>query len=142
MTFFYYFRYYKEFLESSFYRKYQIDMLTSNRLHLIDILYNESIMFYFMEVCDKCSVYVTVSKLKVVRLFACLLIDSRCFGRPDKTLFSFICSCMIVKIHVGRTCISPNTRIVSQQALLLFGSYMFLHFILKELVHSSSLYMQ
>ena len=56
-------------------------MLTSNRLHLIAILYNESIMFYFMEVCHKCSVYVTVYKLKVVRLFAFLLIAAASVDR-------------------------------------------------------------
>ena len=86
-------------------------------------------MFYFMEVCDKCSVYVTVYKLKVVRLFVCLLIAAASVDRRRPCFRLFVYA--LLEIHVGRTCISPNTRIVSQQALLLFGSYMFLHFVLK-----------
>lgn len=43
-------RCYKEFLESPYYRKYQVDMLTAGRVGLLDILYNDNMMFYFMEV--------------------------------------------------------------------------------------------
>jgi len=46
------FRYYKDFLDSTFYRKYQIDILTSGKLQLLDVLYNDNAMGYFMEVCD------------------------------------------------------------------------------------------
>ncbi|KAF6033379.1 AKAP10 [Bugula neritina] len=44
---------YKQFLESSFYRRYQVQMIVDGRLHLIDILYNDAIMFYFTEFVEQ-----------------------------------------------------------------------------------------
>ena len=43
-------RYFQSFLRSEFHCKYQIDILTSGRVYLADILYNDSATFYFMEV--------------------------------------------------------------------------------------------
>ena len=43
-------RYFPAFLTSSFYCKHQIDILTSGKVFLSDILYNPNAMFYFMEV--------------------------------------------------------------------------------------------
>lgn len=42
-----------EFLESDFYAKYTIDVLTSNTLKLCDILYSETALFYFMEFLEQ-----------------------------------------------------------------------------------------
>jgi hypothetical protein len=44
-------RYFNEFLRSDFYCKHQIDVLTGGNIDLADILYNETALFYFMEVC-------------------------------------------------------------------------------------------
>lgn len=41
--------YFPTFLGSSFYFKHQIDILTSGKVFLSDIMYNENAMFYFME---------------------------------------------------------------------------------------------
>lgn len=41
------------FLTSIFYCKYTVDVLTSDNLTLHDILYNESILFYFMEFLEQ-----------------------------------------------------------------------------------------
>lgn len=43
-------RYFPDFLRSEFHCKYQVDILTSGRVYLADILYNESATSYFMEV--------------------------------------------------------------------------------------------
>ncbi|KAJ2952702.1 hypothetical protein O0L34_g7045 [Tuta absoluta] len=50
--------YFNGFLESHFYIKAQIDILTSGSLSLEDILYNESVLFYFTEYLEQesCSV--------------------------------------------------------------------------------------
>ena len=47
-------RYFPAFLTSSFYCKHQIDVLTSGKVFLSDILYNQNAMFYFMEVSASC----------------------------------------------------------------------------------------
>jgi len=44
-------RYFNDFLRSDFYCKHQIDVLTSGNIDLADLLYNETALFYFMEVC-------------------------------------------------------------------------------------------
>ncbi len=44
------FRYFQGFLQSEFHCKHQIDILTGSQVHLADMLYNESALFYFMEV--------------------------------------------------------------------------------------------
>lgn len=41
--------YFPTFLSSSFYCKHQIDILTSGKVFLSDILYNQNALFYFME---------------------------------------------------------------------------------------------
>lgn len=46
-------KYLAEFLESSFYYKYIVDVLTSEMLTLRDILYSESALFYFMEFLEQ-----------------------------------------------------------------------------------------
>jgi A-kinase anchor protein 10 len=43
-------RYFNDFLRSDFHCKHQIDVLTSGNVVLTDILYNETALFYFMEV--------------------------------------------------------------------------------------------
>ena len=43
-------RHYSEFLQSECHCQHQIDLLTSTNVSLADILYNESALFYFMEV--------------------------------------------------------------------------------------------
>lgn len=42
-----------DFLESSFYCKYTVDVLTSQSLNLREILYSESALFYFMEFLEQ-----------------------------------------------------------------------------------------
>lgn len=46
--------YFSEFLHSEFYYRYQLEIITSGKLSITDILYNETCLFYFMEVviCD------------------------------------------------------------------------------------------
>lgn len=44
------FRYYPEFLRSSFLCKYQLEYITSGKLKLLDFLLGENALFYFMEV--------------------------------------------------------------------------------------------
>ncbi|XP_064647696.1 A-kinase anchor protein 10, mitochondrial-like isoform X2 [Lineus longissimus] len=41
--------YFPDFLRSDFHCKHQIDVLTSGKVYLPDILYNDTAMFYFME---------------------------------------------------------------------------------------------
>ncbi|XP_067937300.1 A-kinase anchor protein 10, mitochondrial-like isoform X2 [Watersipora subatra] len=45
--------YFEDFVESSYYRRYQLQQLVDRKLHLIDILYNEVIMFYFLEFAEQ-----------------------------------------------------------------------------------------
>lgn len=45
--------YFPAFLLSSFYCKHQIDILTSGKVFLSDILYNQNAMFYFMEFLEQ-----------------------------------------------------------------------------------------
>lgn len=45
--------YFSDFVNSSFYVKAQIDILTSSSLNLKDILYNETILFYFTEYLEQ-----------------------------------------------------------------------------------------
>lgn len=45
--------YLESYLESVFYCKYTVDVLTSDDLNLTDILHNESILFYFMEFLEQ-----------------------------------------------------------------------------------------
>lgn len=45
--------YFKAFLSSPFYKKYQVDILTSGSLTLEDILYNDMALFYFMEFLEQ-----------------------------------------------------------------------------------------
>lgn len=42
-----------DFLESSFYCKYTVDVLTGHSLNLLEILYSESALFYFMEFLEQ-----------------------------------------------------------------------------------------
>lgn len=44
---------YKDFVNSSFYIKAQIDILTCSSLNLKDILYNETLLFYFTEYLEQ-----------------------------------------------------------------------------------------
>ncbi|XP_071493415.1 A-kinase anchor protein 10, mitochondrial-like [Diadema antillarum] len=46
-------QYFQSFLRSEFHCKYQIDVLTSGRVYLADILYNDSATFYFMEYLEQ-----------------------------------------------------------------------------------------
>lgn len=46
-------QYFPDFLRSEFHCKYQVDILTSGRVYLADILYNESATSYFMEYLDQ-----------------------------------------------------------------------------------------
>lgn len=50
---FFYFRHFNDFLRSEFYCKYQIDVLTSKRVLVSDILYNDTALFYFMEFLEQ-----------------------------------------------------------------------------------------
>ena len=43
-------RYFDDFIRSSYYQKHIMDILTSGKVFLADIMYNDSAMFYFMEV--------------------------------------------------------------------------------------------
>lgn len=45
--------YFSAFLETDFYSKHQIDILTSGNVVLGDILYNETALFYFMEFLEQ-----------------------------------------------------------------------------------------
>lgn len=45
--------YFQAFLNSDFFCKYQIDVLTSGNVVLEDILYNETALFYFMEFIEQ-----------------------------------------------------------------------------------------
>lgn len=44
------FSYYPDFLHSVFHCKHQINVLTSGKVYLADILHNDTAIFYFMEV--------------------------------------------------------------------------------------------
>ncbi|XP_054749210.2 A-kinase anchor protein 10, mitochondrial-like [Lytechinus pictus] len=46
-------QYFQSFLMSEFHCKYQIDVLTSGRVYLADILYNDVATFYFMEYLEQ-----------------------------------------------------------------------------------------
>ena len=43
--------YFNEYLHSEFHYRYQLEMITSGKLLITDILYNDTCLFYFMEVC-------------------------------------------------------------------------------------------
>lgn len=45
--------YLADFLNSSFYCKYTVDVLTSESLNLVEILYSESALFFFMEFLEQ-----------------------------------------------------------------------------------------
>ncbi|XP_070572257.1 A-kinase anchor protein 10, mitochondrial-like [Ptychodera flava] len=45
--------YFDSFLQSEYHCKYQVDVLTSGKVYLSDVLYNESSMFYFMEYIEQ-----------------------------------------------------------------------------------------
>ncbi|GIY11182.1 a-kinase anchor protein 10, mitochondrial [Caerostris extrusa] len=45
--------YYPNFLRSSFHCKHQIDVLTSGNVFLADVLYNDSVLFFFMEFMEQ-----------------------------------------------------------------------------------------
>ncbi|KAG5897484.1 hypothetical protein JTB14_031108 [Gonioctena quinquepunctata] len=45
--------YFSAFLETDYFCKYQIDVLTSGNVNLDDILYNETALFYFMEYLEQ-----------------------------------------------------------------------------------------
>lgn len=45
--------YLADFLNSSFYSKYTVDVLTSESLNLLEILYSESALFFFMEFLEQ-----------------------------------------------------------------------------------------
>lgn len=42
-----------DFLTSSYFRRYQVDILTSDRLHLLDVLYNTKALDYFREFMEQ-----------------------------------------------------------------------------------------
>ncbi|XP_046841261.1 A-kinase anchor protein 10, mitochondrial-like [Xenia sp. Carnegie-2017] len=46
-------KYFDDFLRSSFYHKHIMDILTSGRVFLADIMYNDEAMFYFMEFMEQ-----------------------------------------------------------------------------------------
>lgn len=46
-------QYFNNFFQSHYHCKYQIDILTSGNIDLQDVLYNESILFYFMEFLEQ-----------------------------------------------------------------------------------------
>ncbi|PIK47722.1 putative A-kinase anchor protein 10, mitochondrial [Apostichopus japonicus] len=46
-------QYFPEFLRSEFHCKYQVDILTSGKVYLADVLYNESATSYLMEYLDQ-----------------------------------------------------------------------------------------
>lgn len=46
-------RHFNDFLRSEFHCKYQIDVLTSNKVFLSDILYNDTALFYLMEFLEQ-----------------------------------------------------------------------------------------
>lgn len=46
-------QYFNNFFQSHYHCKYQIDVLTSGNIDLPDVLYNESILFYFMEYLEQ-----------------------------------------------------------------------------------------
>lgn len=46
-------QYFNGFFQSHYHCKYQIDVLTSGNIDLSDVLYNESILFYFMELLEQ-----------------------------------------------------------------------------------------
>ncbi|XP_031553364.1 A-kinase anchor protein 10, mitochondrial-like [Actinia tenebrosa] len=45
--------YFPTFIQSTFYFKHQLDILTSNKVFLSDIIYNQHAMFYFMEFLEQ-----------------------------------------------------------------------------------------
>ena len=50
LFFFTIFSYYDGFKSSVYFCKHQVDILTGNKVFLNDILYNQTALFYFMEV--------------------------------------------------------------------------------------------
>ncbi|XP_033118787.1 A-kinase anchor protein 10, mitochondrial-like [Anneissia japonica] len=46
-------RHFPAFLSSEFHAKYQVDILTSGKVYLADILYNDTAMFHFMEYMEQ-----------------------------------------------------------------------------------------
>ncbi|XP_061712370.1 A-kinase anchor protein 10, mitochondrial [Cydia pomonella] len=62
-------RYFKDFQNSPLYIKAQIDILTSGSLGLEDILYNEAILFYFMEYMEQESCSILLEFLMAVMHF-------------------------------------------------------------------------
>lgn len=62
-------KYYKDFQSSPLYIKAQIDVLTSGSLNLEDILYNETILFYFMEYLEQESCNIFLEFLMAVMHF-------------------------------------------------------------------------
>ena len=62
-------RYFADFLQSEYHCQHQIDVLTSTKVLLPDILYCDSAMFYFMEVGQRSCVDLVGSGGHVVELF-------------------------------------------------------------------------
>ncbi|XP_063378172.1 A-kinase anchor protein 10, mitochondrial [Cydia fagiglandana] len=69
-------RYFKDFQNSPLYIKAQIDLLTSGSLGLEDILYNEAILFYFMEYLEQESCSILLEFLMAVMHFRDNLINA------------------------------------------------------------------
>lgn len=61
--------YYKDFLNSPFYIKAQIDILTSGSLNLSDIMYNDTLLFYFTEYLEQESCRLLLEFLMAVMHF-------------------------------------------------------------------------
>ncbi|XP_059057100.1 A-kinase anchor protein 10, mitochondrial [Achroia grisella] len=61
--------YFNDFVNSPYYIKAQIDILTTGSLNLIDILYNETILFYFTEYLEQESCRILLEFLMAVTHF-------------------------------------------------------------------------
>lgn len=86
-------RYYSEFLESVFYVKHQIDILS--QLQLVDLLYNDTALSYFTEVLSSARhliIIIIVNFLPEVAMISQVLNNElHCFP-------GYFCSTLIVKV--------------------------------------------
>ncbi|XP_026758101.2 A-kinase anchor protein 10, mitochondrial [Galleria mellonella] len=75
--------YFNDFLNSPYYIKAQIDILTSGSLDLIDILYNDTILFYFTEYLEQESCTILLEFLMAVTHFRDNLMNGNSLN-PDQ----------------------------------------------------------
>ena len=61
-------RYFADFLQSEYHCQHQIDVLTSTKVLLPDVLYCDSAMFYFMEVGQRSCVDLDAQRQVYIRL--------------------------------------------------------------------------